>query len=113
MLRCRVLFVSLRRRKFLIFQHFEKKELFFFPFTNYSLSLNNNSLSQLSVEMMLKPHTKFGIILLGILLLVYFLISCNKFRLNRTVGILLFLLYFVFISYSLVQELVCDGGARC
>ncbi|KAL5247803.1 hypothetical protein ACHWQZ_G019631 [Mnemiopsis leidyi] len=84
------------------------------PFLIKSLYMNAPLvLQELPVEMVLKPHTKFGIILLGILFFVYFLIACNKFRLNRTVGILLFLMYFVFISYSLVQELVCDGGARC
>ncbi|XP_063692978.1 sodium/potassium/calcium exchanger 1-like isoform X2 [Bolinopsis microptera] len=79
-------------------------------------TLYNNGplvLQEFTTDMVILPHAKFGIILLFILILVYILIFTNKFRLNRTVGIILFLMYFVFIAYSLVQELVCDGGRIC
>ena len=67
----------------------------------------------MSPEMVMAPHFKFGIILLVILLFVYSLICYNNFRLTRPVGLILILLYVLFIAYALVQELLCDSGRLC
>ena len=54
-----------------------------------------------------QPHSKFGIILFGILVTVFLVIVCNKFRLNKLSGLVFILVYVAFIVYAIIQELVC------
>ena len=59
-------------------------------------------------------HVKFGFILLGILCITLVIFKALSFKLNKTLGVGFMLMYVLFITYALVQELVCKrAGDRC
>eukprot|EP00038_Savillea_parva_P031630 m.88945 g.88945 ORF g.88945 m.88945 type:complete len:757 (-) comp9776_c1_seq1:103-2373(-) len=59
-------------------------------------------------------HVKFGLILLGLLLVTISAFKISHFRLTKPLGFTLFALYVVFITYALVHELVCKrNGYEC
>eukprot|EP00041_Stephanoeca_diplocostata_P020275 m.451379 g.451379 ORF g.451379 m.451379 type:complete len:728 (+) comp21526_c0_seq1:396-2579(+) len=60
------------------------------------------------------PHVKFGFILLGILCITLLGFKLNRFKLTKYFGGLLFSMYVIFITYAMVQELVCNRkGKEC
>lgn len=59
-------------------------------------------------------HVKFGFILLGILCVTLVIFKALSFKLNKTLGVGFMLMYVLFITYALVQEIVCKrAGDRC
>lgn len=58
-------------------------------------------------ETKIVPHAKFGLVLLGILLIVILLFAKIKFQLDRKAGFVLFILYILFLAYAFTQEIVC------
>jgi len=59
-------------------------------------------------------HVKFSFILLGILAVTIVGFKLSHFRLTKRLGCTLFAMYVLFITYALVQELVCKrDGTEC
>jgi Ca2+/Na+ antiporter len=58
-------------------------------------------------------YIKFGIILLGILLLCIFSFILSKWYLSKKLGAGFLFLYLCFIAYALIQALQCDKGQDC
>lgn len=57
----------------------------------------------------LMPHAKFGIILLILLVASISIFAISKFRLTRKLGLSFVILYFIFVGYAYVQDLICDS----
>lgn len=59
-------------------------------------------------------HVKFSFILLGILFVTVGAFKYNHFYLTKSLGYSLFAMYIMFITYAIVQELVCNrSGIEC
>jgi len=58
-------------------------------------------------ELIIIDHVKFGFILLAILILTGVCFKFLNFKLNKKLGIGFAFLYVIFVTYALVQELVC------
>ena len=59
------------------------------------------------------PHTKFGFLLLFVLLLAVSTLAIFRFRLNKWAGACFIVIYLLFLVYAFLQELLCDSGRRC
>ena len=59
-------------------------------------------------------HVKFGLILMGLLVVTIGLFAAFSFRLTQRLGMSFFGMYLLFITYALVQELYCNkNGISC
>eukprot|EP00039_Didymoeca_costata_P030165 m.28168 g.28168 ORF g.28168 m.28168 type:complete len:368 (+) comp7978_c2_seq1:984-2087(+) len=58
-------------------------------------------------------YIKFGLILFGILVVCLSSFVLLRWKLSKPLGVIFTVLYLVFITYALVQELHCDGGKTC
>lgn len=59
-------------------------------------------------------HVKFSLILLGILIIYMVAFKITNFHLTKKLGYFLLSMYILFITYALVQELVCKrSGTLC
>ena len=56
---------------------------------------------------------QFGLILLGILSFTIVSFVASGWRLSKCLGVVFFLGYLSFVTYAMVQSLVCDGGRDC
>ena len=61
----------------------------------------------------LLPHPKFGLLLLAVLVMMLVLFVAARFRLNKFTGLLLVIIYLVFLAYAFTQELACMQGVYC
>ena len=59
------------------------------------------------------PHAKFGFLLLFVLLATVVTFTVFRFRLNSFTGLCFVLIYALFLTYSFVQETICDRGQYC
>uniref|UniRef100_H2YKM2 Sodium/calcium exchanger membrane region domain-containing protein n=1 Tax=Ciona savignyi TaxID=51511 RepID=H2YKM2_CIOSA len=66
-------------------------------------------LENLPLTLHMVPHVKFGFILLLILAICLLLFVAVRFRLNRAIGVIFVIMYFVFMVYAFVQEKACHG----
>ncbi|CAG5101937.1 Oidioi.mRNA.OKI2018_I69.chr1.g68.t2.cds [Oikopleura dioica] len=55
------------------------------------------------------PHSKFGLVLLGILTIAIIIFAALRFKLDKRVGVALLLLYACFLAYAFTQEILCHS----
>ncbi|XP_006815761.1 sodium/potassium/calcium exchanger 4-like [Saccoglossus kowalevskii] len=60
-------------------------------------------------DMLMTPHSKFGFILLLILVITQITFIAVRFRLNKYIGIVFVSMYVLFLVYAFIQEFLCDG----
>ena len=66
-----------------------------------------------SGDLAMVPHAKFGFLLLFVLLATVVTFTVFRFRLNSFTGLCFVLIYALFLTYSFVQETICDRGQYC
>ena len=66
-----------------------------------------------SGDLAMVPHAKFGFLLLFVLLATVATLAAFRFRLNSFTGLCFVLIYALFLTYSFVQETICDRGQYC
>ena len=76
---------------------------------NFSISQQKRDDGKLDIV----PHAKFGFLLMFVLLAVVGTLTAFRFRLNSFTGLCFVLIYALFLTYSFVQETICERGQFC